>query len=299
MKPFPLVVTLFGLLTSISFAQAAKDSAVERTAIEANDRAYEAAFAKADVKALAEFFAEDAEYTADDGRTFTGRAEISEAIRAGLLANKGAKLIISTASAKPLTSEVVTQKGTTTLAGKDGSTNETLFTAIHVKKDGHWKIGQLIESPVPAVSAADRLAELDWLIGEWQETDKTNDFEVRSQFLWARGGNFITRNVTVKRAGEATLEGWQVIGWDPLENRIRSWTFDSEGGFADGVWTREGDRWLLRETGVAPDGSRTSSDNTFTKLTGDRYAWESNNRTLDGDPQPGIGRIEVNRVKGN
>jgi hypothetical protein len=41
--------------------------------------------------------------------------------------------------------------------------------------------------------------------------------------LWARGGNFITRNVTVKRGGETTLEGWQIIGWDPIEERIRSW----------------------------------------------------------------------------
>ena len=55
----------------------------------------------------------------------------------------------------------------------------------------------------------------------------------------------------------------------------------------------------LRETGVAPDGSRTSADNTITKLSADKLTWESNNRTLDGDPQPGIGRVEINRVKGN
>jgi hypothetical protein len=55
------------------------------------------------------------------------------------------------------------------------------------------------------------------------------------------------------------MEGWQIIGWDPLEERIRSWTFDGEGGFGEGTWTREGDRWLLRETGVAPDGTRTSA----------------------------------------
>ena len=64
-----------------------------------------------------------------------------------------------------------------------------------------------------------------------------------------------------------TLEGWQIIGWDPIDERIRSWTFDSEGGFADGYFTREGSRWLLRETGVAPDGSRTGADNTITKIS--------------------------------
>ena len=96
-----------------------------------------------------------------------------------------------------------------------------------------------------------------------------------------------------------TLEGWQIIGWDPIEECIRSWTFDGEGGFSEGRFTRDGHRWLLRETGVTPDGSRTAADDTFTKLSADRFTWESNNRTLDGDPQPGIGRIEINRVKGN
>jgi hypothetical protein len=121
---------------------------------------------------------------------------------------------------------------------------------------------------------------------------------VHSEYLWARGGNFITRNVTVKRAGETTLEGWQIIGWDPVEERIRSWTFDAEGGFAQALWTRDGDRWLLRETGVTPDGSRTGAENTLTKLSADRIAWESNNRTFNGEPQPNIGRIEIIRTKG-
>jgi hypothetical protein len=44
--------------------------------------------------------------------------------------------------------------------------------------------------------------------------------------------------------------------------------------------------------GLAPDS-------TFTKVSADRFAWESQNRTLDGAPQPSIGRIEINRVKGN
>ncbi len=299
MKNTALVATLTAALASAAFAQAPSDTPPEKAAVIANDRAYEAAYAKADVKALANFFAEDAEYTADDGRAFSGRAAIEEALHAGLLANKGSKLAIAVDSVKVLAPEVVLEKGATTMTAKDGTTSGALFTAIHVKKDGKWKIGQLVETPLPTVTPGEQLAELAWLIGEWQETDKTNDLDVRSQFVWARGGNFITRNVAVKRAGETTLEGWQVIGWDPVAEGIRSWTFDSEGGFAEGTWTREGNRWLQREIGVAPDGSRSGADNTFTKLSADRFAWDSQNRTLDGVPQPSIGRIEINRVKGN
>ena len=298
MKTIALLASITVALSSAAFAQDPAETP-EKAAVIKNDRAYEAAYAKSDVKALAAFFAEDAAYTSDDGRTFSGRAEIEAAIRAGLMANKGSKLAIEVETVSVLGPEAVLEKGRTTVTAKNGETSGALYTAIHAKKDGKWEIKHLVETPLPTVTPRDRLAELEWLVGEWQDTDKANDVDVRSQYLWARGRNFLTRNVTVKNAGEVTLEGWQVIGWDPVEERIRTWTFDSEGGFADGYFTRDGERWLLRETGVAPDGSRTGADNTLTKLSADRFTWESNNRTLDGEPQPSVSRIEINRVKGN
>jgi uncharacterized protein (TIGR02246 family) len=299
MKTITLTVLTLAALASAGIAQAPTDAPPEKAAVIANDRAYEAAYAKADAKALADFFADDADYTTDDGRTFSGREAIEGAIRAGLMANRGSKLAIAVDTVRVLGPETVLEKGSTTVTAKNGETNSDLYTAIHIKKDGKWKINQLIESPVPELTPRDRLAELEWLIGQWEETDKTNDLSIRSLFSWARGGNFLTRSLTVKRGDDVTLEGWQIIGWDPIQERLRSWTFDGEGGFAEGYFTRAGDRWLLRETGVAPDGSRTSGDNTITKVGADRFTWESNNRTLDGDPQPSIGRIEINRVKGN
>jgi uncharacterized protein (TIGR02246 family) len=297
MRTIALIALVAAALTSVGFAQAPAETSPEKAAVIANDRLYEAAYASADVEALVDFFAEDADYTTEDGRTFSGRAEIEAAIRAGLTANRGSELAINAETIRVLGPESVLEKGSTTVKAKDGETSGALYTAIHVKKNGEWKINQLIESPLPALMPRDRLAELAWLVGDWEETDKTDDLSIRSVYEWARGGNFLTRSVTVERAGNVTLEGWQIIGWDPIEERIRSWTFDSEGGFAEGYFTREGSRWLLRETGVAPDGSRTGADNTITKISEDRFTWESNNRTLDGDPQPGIGRIEINLQK--
>lgn len=299
MKTIALLTTLSLALTCASLAQAPSDNSPEKAAVVANDRAYEAAYAKGDAKALADFFAEDADYTTDDGRTFSGRAAIEAAIKAGLMANRGSKLAISVDTVRMLGTEAAIEKGATTVTAKNGEKSSSLYTVVHVKKDGKWKINQLIESPVPTLTARDHLAELEWLIGQWEEADKTTDLTVRSLYSWARGGNFLSRSITVKRAGEVTLEGWQIIGWDPVQERLRSWTFDGEGGFADGYITRDGDRWLLRETGVAPDGSRLSADHTLSKLSADRFAWQSDNRTLDGEPQPSIGRIEINRVKGN
>lgn len=270
----------------------------EMAAVAANDRAYEAAFAKGDVKALVNFYAEDVSYTAEDGRVVDGRAALEESLKASAAAHKGSKLVIRLDSVKALAPEVVVEKGSTTIVAKDGEQASSMFTAVHVKKDGTWKISQLVETPAPVVSAGEHLSELQWLIGDWREADKDAGVTVKSSYQLARGGNFISRNVTVTRGDEPVLEGWQIIGWNPVDETIRSWTFDDEGGFAEGRWTRDGQRWLVRETGYSSDGSRTTADNTFTKVSPDRLTWESSNRTLDGEPQPGIGRVEINRVKG-
>ncbi|MEO8616107.1 MAG: nuclear transport factor 2 family protein [Luteolibacter sp.] len=279
-------------------AKKADEVPPEMAAVLANDRAYEQAYAKADLATLGAYFTDDADYTSDDGRNFSGRPAIEACLREAFASNKDAKIAIKADSVKVLTSEVVVEKGSTIVTSKSGDEAESLYTAIYLKKDGKWKMSQLVETPVPDATPSERLSQLSWLIGDWNEADKDAGVTVHSHYQWARGGSFITRNVTVKRGDDSVLEGWQIIGWDPVAEGIRSWTFDDEGGYAEGRWTNEGERWLSRESGYAPDGSRTSADNTISKTAADTFFWESGNRTLDGDPQPGIGRIEIRRVKG-
>ena len=297
MKIPTFVALVLPLLVAVSPAEITAENSPEKTAVMAIDRAFEAAYAKADAKAIADFFTEDAQYTSDSGRTFAGRQAIEDSVRAAFAKNHGAKLAIAPDSVRVVAPEVLLESGSTTVTAKDGETNGALYTAVYVKKNGKWKISQLVETPQPDLTAHDQLSELGWLVGDWEDADKGDNLTVRSQYSWARGGNFLTRNVTVKRGADTTLEGWQIIGWDPIEGCIRSWTFDDEGGFSEGRWTREGNRWLQRETGVSADGNRMTADNTFSKISNDRFTWESNNRTLDGLPQPGIARIEINRVK--
>jgi uncharacterized protein (TIGR02246 family) len=298
MKTHALIASLTAAVAATCFAQGPAETPAEQAAIAANEHAYEAAYEKGDVKALADFFADDAQYTTDDGRNFSGRAEIEAAIKAAFAANKGAKLDIKFDIVRKLAPEVIVGKGSTSVTTKGGETTGALFSAVYVNKGGKWKISQLVETPMPDVAPREHLSELAWLVGKWEDSDKTDNVTIRSEYIWARGGNFLTRNVTVKQGDEIVLEGFQVIGWDPLDESIRSWTFDSNGGYSDARWAREGQRWIARESGVTPDGSRTTSDNTWTKLSNDSFTWESNNRTLDGEPMPSIGRIEIKRVKG-
>jgi uncharacterized protein (TIGR02246 family) len=263
----------------------------------AREKEFEAAYAKGDAAAVARFFSEDAQYTTEDGRVLVGRPAIEQAFRESMKDKKGATLDITVNSVKQLSPEVDVENGQTTLTMKDGSTDSALFTSIQVKKDGQWLISQLTETDLPASTPHDNLTDLAWLLGAWEEAD--GDIDVNSSFNWARGENFLTQNVAVKKKDDTILEGWQIIGWDEDAGHIRSWTFDTDGGFAESVWTQDRNRWLVREVGMTPDGDRTTADNTITKLSDDKYSWESNNRTLDGEPQPAISRIEIKRAKGN
>src|SRR5947208_10262820 len=46
---------------------------------------------------------------------------------------------------------------------------------------------------------------------------------------------------------------------DPQARRVRSWIFDAAGGFGEGAWTREGNRWVVKTTSVLQDGKRATA----------------------------------------
>jgi hypothetical protein len=46
-----------------------------------------------------------------------------------------------------------------------------------------------------------------------------------------------------------------------ISRRIRSWTFDSDGGFAEATWTCKKDRWFIQNKGTLADGRKASMVN--------------------------------------
>jgi hypothetical protein len=92
--------------------------------------------------------------------------------------------------------------------------------------------------PQPA-TAADALRELAWLEGKW--VDDSKDTPVVWTFRWSRERSFLIRSFSIQGGEEERLLGTQLIGWDARSQEIRSWTFNSDGSFGDGVWSKVGD----------------------------------------------------------
>ena len=112
---------------------------------------------------------------------------------------------------------------------------------------------------------------------------------------WTRNNNFLVRSFTVQIRDRIDMAGMQIIGWDPAAKQIRSWVFDSDGGFGQGTWTRKEDRWYVQQRGVLADGRTSSAVNILTKLNDSACTLQSVNRTVDGELLPNIDEVQVTK----
>lgn len=137
------------------------------------------------------------------------------------------------------------------------------------------------------------LEELDWMVGQW--VDQGEAATIATNCSWTKNRKFLTRSFKVTVEDQVTLEGTQVIGWDPIEGQIRSWTFDSEGGFGEGRWIQDGNRWLVKTSFVLASGERASALNVITYVDRDTLRWQSIDREIAGELQPSIPEVTVVR----
>jgi uncharacterized protein (TIGR02246 family) len=311
MKPvkLALITTLVGFSLALAGAASAAGTPAQQPAGEGKNqppppdqspdddaRKYEEAYNKGDAKTLAGFYSDDVDYIDQDGAEVKGRDAMEKLLSDNFEQNPGVKLAITTEEVKQLTPDVRVSRGFATVTPANGAATTTRYTLVKVKKGDHWEISQMNEREAPPQSAYSKLEALEWLVGTWQ--DKAGDQIVEAKFNWAGDKNFLVRTIHVK-GNQSTTDGWEIIGWDPVRQQIRSWIFDSNGGFGESTWVNNGEDWLIRASNVLPDGSRSTAENVLTKVDDNKFTWESQNRTLNGDPQPSLDKIEVQRAAGS
>ena len=137
---------------------------------------------------------------------------------------------------------------------------------------------------------------LQWLLGEWaQDGGQTGDVSVRSACDWNASSNYLIRKFSVARKNGVVLNGTEIIGWDPREHRIRSWTFNSDGSFGESIWTRDGKRWIIDHAGTLPNGGDLSVTYVVTPVDADTITVASKDRRVDGQSQPALPEVKLKR----
>ena len=273
----------------------AADLDADKAAIETAIESYTAAFNASDAKALAGYWGPEAVYINPlTGSQVEGREAIAMEFEKILADMKETKLVVAVESIEFISPSVAMERGIASLISKDGELSESSYTAIHVKRDGKWLLDRVTESESPASpSSYEHLKDLDWMIGTWIDQDEESIVETTCQ--WAKNQAFITRSFTVTIADRIDMSGMQIIGWDASVSKIRSWVFDSDGGFGEATWSKKDNRWISEAVGTLPDGRKTSAINIMTIVDDTTITWQSTGRELDGEILPNIEPVKLNR----
>ncbi len=256
----------------------------EQEAVLAADQSFVKAYNQGDFKGLAAHFSEDAEVIEADGSRYMGRPMIEQRLKETFEGSPGVKLEIASEAIRLLSPDVAREEGVTTVKPAEGAPETRRHTALLVRRDGRWLISSIREEAEPLVPPSDRLKELEWLVGDW--IDEGSDAHVRVSCKWSEDRNFLLRSFTVKAEGRDALTIQQRIGWDPLAKQFRSWEFDSAGGYGEGRWSRDGDRWIIRHNGVRPEGVVGSATHIMVKERPDLVRWESLDRSVGDQAIP-------------
>lgn len=247
-------------------------------------------------KELAQFWADDATYTNPMTQaSIQGRDAIANEMKNWFEDAQVDNLKARVVRVFMTNDNQATARGVFHLSFKDAKPAVTNIFQAELEKNGdNWqfkKIQQVRQDP--SVSHEKELEKLSWLIGEWESKD--SDVALNIETKWDIFKNFLVQNITVNIFDLKALEARQIIAWDPVSKEIKSWMFDSDGGFGTGKWYQKEDSWFVDSAYTLPDGRKASAINIYTPSDKNSFEWESEGRDINGEILPNIEPITVER----
>jgi uncharacterized protein (TIGR02246 family) len=254
------------------------------------------AFDKRDAAAIAATWTDEGMFVHNDGEPIRGRAEIQKGYAEFFKTLQGkSKLEVQSDVLSFTSADTAVSETTLRLKNEEGDVvGSGRQETVLVREGGQWKIAIVREWDRDAGLDVG-LKDLEWLIGTWQAS--TEDRQVTIIYEWDENHAFLRGKFTVKESAKLVESGTQIIGKDNAKGVIRSWVFQSDGGFGNEVWTREGRKWNVDVHGVRADGRVLTATNIYIHVGPDTVAWQAVNQSVDGVPVPDTQPIKVTRQK--
>ena len=228
------------------------------------------------------------------GQVIEGRAAVSQFIQNKIDRMKGQTIHFEPQKIELPTEDSAIVEGVVQIFQNGKLIDRQARRVVLLKTDSQWKLDSISEIPVDvAPTAYDHLKGLEWLIGHWKDED--DNVTILLNGKWDKFKNFIIQSFDMKIYGVDTLEGMQIIGWDPIEQKIRSWIYDSDGGFGEGHWTQTEKGWKSTTTFTLSSGEKATSTNIYTDIGDKSYSYTSIDRKVNNTSLPNIEPTTVSK----
>ncbi|MBY0589596.1 SgcJ/EcaC family oxidoreductase [bacterium] len=274
--------TKVGLAAAMVVSAARGQEANVEQAIGKQIESIKTSFDKGDAGALANLFMAEGEMINEEGTVYRGREELKGLFQEFFTKFPGATLAIAAESVRSIGPSLVVEEGSRKVTTVDGQSRAELrYIAVWSLIDKKWLIASIREVADDAPLTHHALLEsLSWLIGEW--VNEGDDAAVKITYQWSEDGNFILADYDVVTAGKRSTKSTQRIGWDPTQRRFRSWLFDADGGFSEGLWTPTETGWLISSSAVLPTGETGSAMLQILPADANRFTIKGTNRLIAG-----------------
>jgi len=277
-------------------AESARAEQAAEAAVKESAQRFVAEYNKHDSKAAASDFTPSAEFITENGTAIRGRDAIARHFAAVFAQFPKAHLDLQVESVSLVTSSVALEEGRVEYVAQPGTPVQTSrYVAVHVFQDGRWWLARTRDfaADATATSNHERLRELEWLVGEWMEEGE--DSFVATSCRWSDNRSYLLQEFTIRVGGLPQVTGSTRIGWDPLTQQIKSWTFDSDGGYSEALWTHGSDQWVLKSRGVTHLGRSFSATSILRHKDRETLSWESRDRVEGGSLTADWGPLLVKR----
>ena len=270
--------------------QASEEAAIRKLGTE-----YVDAFNAHDAKLLASYWSPEAVYVNRvTGEQVVGRAAIQQQFEALFKPENKLQLSVEVESIQFISPNVAAEHGVASFVTPEADPEQVAYTAVYVRQGGRWLLDRVTDKEaLPNQSRYEQLKPLQWMIGRWVDEDE--NASIVTDCKWTKNNTFMVRSFTVAIEDRIDLSGMQIIGWDAGSKQIRSWTFDSDGGVAQGVWSKSKDGWYVHKKGTTASGETTTAIHHVKPIDDDTFAFQSTQRTVAGQLLSNIDEVLVVR----
>ncbi len=262
--------------------------------------AYASSFNAHDANKIAQLFSDDGRYVNFTTReTVVGKDAIQQYFQDLFTQDNSVKLNVTIDTITHKNAQNMVEQGFAELTWSGNNKEKYAFRADYVNENNSWLLNKLSQVIVGSPrSHYEQLKELSWLSGKWKDADTEDEMDVNLLYKWEMNNNFFVQDFTKTILGQKEVQGLQIIGWDPVQKQIRSWIFDSDGGYGESTWFKDGNSWYSVMKYTLENGKVASSTNVYTKIDEDTYNYSIESRDVDGRVLPNIGPFKIIRDKG-